>query len=115
MSSPGVFMLRERVILVPFVREVGLFSQPQLDSGSTRTLRARIRRVNKRIRRPGGEEVLVASEAIIESPSHEISEKDQITLPDGSIPPIVDVTSEPDHRGVTRTYKVLFGNSRRTG
>ena len=110
-----MFMLRERVVLVPFVREIGLFSQPQLDPGSTRTLRARVRRVSKRIRRPNGEEVLVGSEAIIESPSHIVSERDQITLPDGSTPPIVDVTSEPDHRGVTRTYKVLFGNSRRTG
>lgn len=115
MSTPGIGMFRQEVILTPFVQETGLFAQPQLDTNHQRTLRARVRRMNRRIRRPGGEEVLVTSEAIIHSAVHVISERDRIQLPDGSTPAIVDVTSEPDPRGKTRVYKVLFGNSRRTG
>lgn len=115
MSSPGVYMLLQRVTLTPFVREVGLFAQPSLDTNSVRTLRARVEKISKRIRRPGGDEVLASSKALIYSPSHVVSERDKIELPDGTIPPIIEVTAEPDQRGKTRMYRVIFGNSRRTG
>lgn len=115
MSSPGVFMLKQRVKLIPFLREEGLYSQPVLDTDHPMTLRARIWKTNKRIRRPGGEEILISSEAQIHSPVHEITERDSIELPGGKTPPIVDVKSEPDQRGRTRLYLVRFGNSRRTG
>lgn len=108
-------MFRDRVTLIPFLREEGLFSQPTLDNTRRLVLRARIKKISKRMRRPGGEEVLLSSEALIHSPAYVISERDRIEFKDGSAPPIVDVESEPDTRGRTRVYKVTFGNSRRTG
>lgn len=107
--------MRQRVELTPFVREAGLHPEPVFDTNGTKTLRARVRQVNKRMRSPSGEEVMVSSEAVIHSPEHVITSRDQIELPDGTKPPIVSVTSEPDHRGKTRVYKVAFGGSRRAG
>lgn len=115
MSHAGLSMYTHRVVLTPFVKEIGLFSQPLLDPNKQKTLRARVKKVNKRIRRPGGEEVLVSSEAMIHCPSYVITERDKIELPDGTTPAIISVESEPDMRGRTHSYKVLFGNSRRTG
>jgi len=115
LSVPGIGQFRQRVTLTPFAREDGLFSQPSFNESGKMVLRARVKKISQRMRRPGGEEVLLSSEALIHSPAYTITERDKIALPDGSTPAIVDVKSEPDQRGRTRVYLVKFGNSRRTG
>lgn len=113
MPVPNYAQFRSTVRVRPLRGYSGLHLTPDLAEIDEETLRARVIHKPGLVRLTQGEEVTVDRVAHIISPKRAIEVTDQITLPDGTTPPIVRVVGSPDYRGKTRVFKVSFGPSRR--
>ncbi|MCU0296703.1 MAG: hypothetical protein MUF33_00460 [Candidatus Nanopelagicales bacterium] len=103
-------LAREFLELMPLTIQVrkrtavNKYNEPTL--GSPVEYRARLEPINRRLRSLEGEERIVSARLIVDAQG-ELRDTDVVTLPDGTTPTVVAVTTEYDEFGVHhQTYQL---------
>lgn len=98
MSLPAelVEMMNQEVILAP---STGLdeYNNPTL--GAPVSVKCYIERQNKRAVDRVGREVISTAQIILAAPETTVTLNDQLTMPDGKQPPIINLIAAPDENG----------------
>lgn len=95
-------LLKETVTVRPKTGRSG-YGAPAY--GAPVTYPARCRQVSRLVRAPDGQEKLASWEVRLDGDAV-VGPEDEVTLPNGTKPPILRVSSVPDETGVTYTVKV---------
>lgn len=114
MASTNAFHLKQQVTIRPFSSTTGAYPTSSFGA-SIGPLRARVIAKQGLVRLGRGQEADFSHEVIVHSPAYAITSKDQVVLPDGSQHPIVRIRESPNVIGRSEMYRLLLGNSRRTG
>jgi hypothetical protein len=103
-------LAREFLELMPLTIQVrkrtgvNKYNEPTL--GSPVEYQARLEPINRRLRSLEGEERVVSARLIVDAQG-ELLDTDDVTLPDGTSPTVVAVTTEYDEHGVHhQTYQL---------
>ena len=114
MSTTTAFMLRDRVVITPYVARANSDGEKNFNTSASTEHRALVVRKRRLVGSVAGQERLSTVQAIIDSPAREIAVQDRITVPGHGDLEVLAIEGVPDHRGVVRQYEVFFGPNRRS-
>ena len=106
-TMDGITDLMPHTIRVSKLTSTDRYGKPSF--GSWTPVRCLIAAEQRLVRATDGQQVLTSSVAYCYSPTFAITVRDKVELPDGTTPPLLNVSTDSDEKGVAMAVTISLG------